>query len=595
VQRRLCRFDGASAGALDWLAARPWAASAILLILTLVCFLPGVVALPPVDRTEVVYASTSRAMLERGDLLDAQLQGERFAYRPIGAFWLQAGAASLLGADARDDITTYRLPSLAGAILAVLATYWLLVPLLGGRGALIAAGLFAVTVPVAVQAQLAISEGPVLPAAVIAQLALLRLYAAKQEERTRGLALLFWTAQGVGILINALAVPILSLCTLLALFAFDRDLAWSRRLRPLTGLPVMLLLGAPWLLVRAHVDGVPFAGLSWSEFLAALGGSQAMKFKAMPLSFTLAFVLGFLPATVLLYPALKGLWRSRSEAVPRFLLAWLIGYLVYLELISSKPALYTVQALFPAAAAAVALVLLAGDPAARRLTWPTPAPIPPPVLVGGGVVALYAGVLWSLGERPSVGVTLGIAGVAALLSASALAGRRRLPHAWLMLGVPGFAAFLGFTFGVFLPSLAKPWPALRIAEAVQPLRSCVAGPVGIVGFREPSANFVLGRSAVHDEPAAVASWAAQRRPGIALVETRWHDAFLAALATRGAALPERVGCVQAFNVMRGCSLAFSIYVTGRNAGERCQLAPAFACRDPLPTSSTGQPRSSRCH
>ena len=163
VQRRLCRFDGASAGALDWLAARPWAASAILLILTLVCFLPGVVALPPVDRTEVVYASTSRAMLERGDLLDAQLEGERFAYRPIGAFWLQAAAASLLGADARDDITTYRLPSLAGAILAVLATYWLLVPLLGGRGRLMAAGLFGITVPVAVQAQLAISEARCCP------------------------------------------------------------------------------------------------------------------------------------------------------------------------------------------------------------------------------------------------------------------------------------------------------------------------------------------------------------------------------------------------------------------------------------------------
>ena len=80
----------------------------------------------------------------------------------------------------------------------MLATYWLLVPLLGGRGALIAAGLFGITVPVAVQAQLAISEGPVLPAAVIAQLALLRLYAAKQDEPTRGLALLFWAAQGVG-------------------------------------------------------------------------------------------------------------------------------------------------------------------------------------------------------------------------------------------------------------------------------------------------------------------------------------------------------------------------------------------------------------
>ena len=81
MQRRLCRFDWASAGALDWLAARRWAASAILLILTLVCFRPGVVALPPVDRTEVVYASTSRAMLERGDLLDAQLEGDQIAFR----------------------------------------------------------------------------------------------------------------------------------------------------------------------------------------------------------------------------------------------------------------------------------------------------------------------------------------------------------------------------------------------------------------------------------------------------------------------------------------------------------------------------------
>jgi 4-amino-4-deoxy-L-arabinose transferase-like glycosyltransferase len=597
VQRRLCRFDEASAGALDWLAARPRAASAVLLILTLVCFLPGVVALPPVDRTEIVYAATSRAMLARGDLLDAQLQGERFPYRPIGAFWLQMATASALGADARDAITTYRLPSLAGAILAVLATYWLLVPLLGGHGALIAAGLFGITVPVAVQAQLAISEGPVLPAAVVAQLALLRIYAAKGDEHTRGLAVLFWTAQGLGVLLNALAVPILSVSTLAALLAFDRSLAWLKRLRPMAGLPLMLLVGAPWLLVRAHVDGgVPFAGLSWSELLAALGGSQAMKFKAAPLSFTLVFVLGFLPGALLLYPALKGLWRTRSEAVPRFLLAWIIGYLAYLELISSKPALYTVQALFPAAAAAVALALLAGDPTNRRLSWPARAPIAPPVLIGAGIAALYAGVLWSLGEGPSPGMAIAILAIASLLSASASAGRLRLPHAWLMLGVPGFAAFLGFTFGVFLPSLAKPWPAPRLANAVEPLRSCVDGPVGMVGFREPSATFVLGEGVSDQNAERLANWAAEKRPGIAIVEARWHDAFLEALAARGAELPYRVGCVEAFNVMRGCQLDFAIYVTGDAAtAAGCAVATTHACKAPPRAASVGQPRSSRCH
>jgi hypothetical protein len=192
-------------------------------------------------------------------------------------------------------------------------------------------------------------------------------------------------------------------------------------------------------------------------------------------------------------------------------------------------------------------------------------------------------------------VALGMAAIAVLLAASAAAGRMRLPHAWVVLGVPGFALFLGFTFGVFLPSLAKPWPAPRIAEAIEPLRSCVQGPVGIVGFREPSAKFVLGAGAAHDSPGRIASWAAERRPGIALVEQRWHDALLEALGARGTALPERVGCVEAFNVMRGCSLAFSVYVTGGNAGERCKLTPEFSCQSPVRASPTGQPRASRCH
>src|SRR4029079_14937216 len=81
------------------------------------------------------------------------------------------------------------------------------------------------------------------------------------------------------------------------------------------------------------------------------------KFHAPPLSFTLGFIVGMLPVTLLLWPALRNLWERRSGPLPRFLFAWIAGYLGYLELLSAKPALYTVQALFPPAAAAVALVL----------------------------------------------------------------------------------------------------------------------------------------------------------------------------------------------------------------------------------------------
>ena len=102
-------------------------------------------------------------------------------------------------------------------------------------------------------------------------------------------------------LLNALAVPILSLATLIALYVMDRRLDWLWRLRPLIGMPLMLAIAAPWLLIRAHFDGgVPFSGLTWGEFIRALGGAQDMKWKAAPLTFTLAFILGFLPGAVLL-------------------------------------------------------------------------------------------------------------------------------------------------------------------------------------------------------------------------------------------------------------------------------------------------------
>jgi 4-amino-4-deoxy-L-arabinose transferase-like glycosyltransferase len=312
-----------------------------------------------------------------------------------------------------------------------------------------------VTPIVALQAELAIPEGPLLLAIVVAQLTLLRLYCARESESGSGtksevgLALAFWTAQGAAILLNALAVPILSIVTLIALYCFDRDLTWLKRLRPLIGVPLMLAIAAPWLIVRAHVDGVPFSGLTWGEFIRALGGAQDMKWKAAPLTFTLGLVLGFLPGALALVPALKGLWERRAiEPLHRFLLSWIAGYLVYLELISSKPALYTVQAMFPAAAAAVALALDRGLPEAAmgdgRLAIPDYMLRPPAWLVALGMTALFGGML-SLRPAGTAAIVLGAIIVTALFTLAASAARARLPAAWLVLSVAGFALFIAFT------------------------------------------------------------------------------------------------------------------------------------------------------
>ncbi|HEY7669347.1 MAG TPA: glycosyltransferase family 39 protein [Hyphomicrobium sp.] len=582
--------------AIDRIAARPRLAGAVLWGLALLCYLPGTLALPPVDRTEVVYAEMSRAMLARGDSLDATFQGERYPFRPIGITWLQMAAGSLLGKSAQSAIATYRLPSLIGGILAVLALWWLLRPLIGNRGALISAALFAVSPIIALQAQLAIPEGPLLLAMVVAQVSLLRLYCAPAPKHEQGLALLFWAAQGSSILLNALAVPILSLATLIALFVLDRDFKWLKRLRPLVGVPLMLLIAAPWLLVRAHVDGVPFSTLTFSELLRALGGAQDMKWKAAPLTFTLAMALGFLPGALLIVPALKGLWENRAFALQRFLLAWIVGYLLYLELIASKPALYTVQALFPALAAAVALALdrpaaqaasdsgqLAIPPLSLRLPW---------WLVLPATIALFAGGLTFAGVAPSFIVVGGATLVAVLFTCAARAMGEGRAATWVTTSIVGFALFNAYTFAVALPHIKIAWPAARIAEAVAPLQRCVVGPVGVLGFREPSSIFLLGPRSITDAE-TIAAWIATGEEAVVAIEDRFQPDVARVLGLRRAKLPPRLGCVTAFNVMRGCPLSFSIYVTGApKLDPGCKLESRFACQGP--PSQTPADATSRC-
>jgi len=584
------RLERDSGALLNRLAAQPRLAAAALLFLAFVTYLPGVLLLPPVDRTEVVYAQSARDMIKRHDLIDATFEGERFAFRPIGIYWLQYGAGKVLGHKAQHWITTYRLPSLIAGILAVLAMWWLTRPLLGERRAIIAAGLFAISPIVALQASLAIPEGPLLLSVVVAQCALLRIYCAAPGDARNGawLAALFWVAQGFGMLLNALFVPLLSLATIIALYIFDRRVDWLRRLQPIWGLPLMLVIAAPWLVIRAHFDGgIPFSELSFVQLFHALTGAQDMKWKAAPLSFTLAAVLGFMPGALLIVPALRGLWNDRQAALQRFLFSWAIGYWAYLELIVSEPALYTVQGMFPAMAAAVALALdrdgrLGIPPLSMKLPW---------WLVLPGTIAIFAVVLGVSRTPPSAAVVMGAALIALLFTVAALAMGTGRANAWVMTSLAGFALFVSFMFGVLMPHIQMAWPAPRIAEAIAPLRRCVTGAVGVAGFREPSTTFVLGHEA-DTNVETISGWMAGGDDAIAVVEDRWQPNLAKALAARSAKAPPRLGCVEAFNVMRGCKLNFSIYATGSGPLDaNCKIDERFACQHPVPATAD---EASRC-
>src|SRR5262249_32078523 len=101
-------------------------ALAVLLVVALLGFLPGFFSVPPIDRDEARFAQATKQMVESGDYVDIRFQDEVRYKKPVGIYWLQAGVvktASALGfPHALTTIWLYRIPSLVGAIGAVLLT-----------------------------------------------------------------------------------------------------------------------------------------------------------------------------------------------------------------------------------------------------------------------------------------------------------------------------------------------------------------------------------------------------------------------------------------------------------------------------------------
>src|SRR5215217_6052162 len=116
------------ASVIDFVAASHVRAVAFLLFCAALLFLPGLFGIPPIDRDEARFAQATKQMVETGDFVDIRFQDEVRYKKPVGVYWLQAAAvetASAMGLPrAQVRIWLYRVPSLIGAIGAVLLTYW---------------------------------------------------------------------------------------------------------------------------------------------------------------------------------------------------------------------------------------------------------------------------------------------------------------------------------------------------------------------------------------------------------------------------------------------------------------------------------------
>lgn len=538
-------------------ACRTWRPFALLVLLCLGLYVPGLVGLPVTDRDEARFAQATRQMLETDDFVRIRFQDEARNRKPAGIYWLQAVAVAALSRAKSNAIGPYRVPSLLAAVAAVLLTFGFGARLVGREAALVGAALLAASLDLTVEAHLAKTDAVLLATAVAAQAALGTIYSAARRGVAPALApmLLFWVAQAAAILVKGPVVPALSALTAIALSVADREWSWLAGLRPLRGLVIVVALVAPWLIAITRDTSGAFLSQSLGhDFMGKIAGAQESHGAVPGYYLALVFVT-FWPGSLFLGGAFAAAWRARTRYEVRFLLAWALPFWLVLELVPTKLPNYLLPA-FPA------LALMAGRALADGVAVA-------PGWLGRGVVAVWtlaslliAATLTFTPMRLGLGIDVAGAVAAAVI---VVYGFYTLRAAWRMpastLGArSALLALLALplAIGIEAPRLNPLWLSREAAAMVARARPPPGLPVAAVGDAEPSLVFMLGTRTALVSPAAAADLVAAAPDMLTLVESREDQAFRRALGTHGLK-PEAIARVAGLDYSNGRRMVLTLY------------------------------------
>ncbi len=545
---------------------------AVLALLCLLLWAPGILSLPALDRDESRFAESSRQMLDSGNYVDIRFGQVPRYKKPVGIYWLQAAATAIAGPVTghmgdHSRIWTYRLPSLLGAMAASLLAFWC-GALFSAEAGLIAGLLLAASLLLTGEATQATTDAALLGTIMLTQGVLLRLWRAAREEApapSLKLVLAGWAALAVGILLKGPVGPGVAAMTLLVLVGWERwekkkfDLAWLSTTRPLRGIALAVVITAPWLIAIAIQSHGAF-------FQQSLGGDFAAKVAegqeghgAPPGYYLLVSSLTFWPAILFVLPGIGLAVTRRSEASIRFLIAWAAGWWLLVELVPTKLPNYVLPSLPPLAILAALwivvgperdtkgwrrfLPMIAAAQALLGLAALAAAPFLLPARYGGGDAP------WPFLAAAGLGGLLGLAGLIL-----ALTGRRLIALAFTIAAalvlIPNLTAGIG-------PLLSQFWFSQQLAQTVARDRQTYDPPPILAGYEEPSMVFALGADAALTDGKGAAEQGLARG-GLALVDDEDRPAFLARLAElQGNADP--VDALSGFNYSRGRTVHVTLY------------------------------------
>ncbi len=545
-----------------------WQPCTGLILLSLALYLPGTAAIPPVDRDEAFYAQTSKQMLRSGDFVRPQFQE-----KPIGIYWLQS-AAVRLAATGDSNIWPYRIPSILGALTAVLLTYWIGQYAFDRVIAFLGAALLASCALLTVLAHLAMIDAVLLACVVGAQGCLARLYFAATQGTigAQRYALGFWVAQGLGILLKGPVLPLMSALTLGGLYTFDwrrtgdssrssttrlvvRGLRWN------WGIPLVLGIVLPWgLAIWAATSGAFYREAILGEILAKMVSGQ--KSHGAPPGYYLVIGMAtFWPASLLVTVALRSAIHNRPQPGVRFCLAWLIPTWIFFALMPTKLPHY-VAPVYPALALLVARAAVTVSTSSAPGFWP--------LLFWTGVLpwCVFTAVAATIAVAAPVLAGAGFDWIS-ILPATAAAGfgavaigylwRGRLKRTAVMTVIGAVAVFAPLLQWV-LPSLDDLWLSRSAARAIAQQRDTAGRPrlVAAVGYQEPSLVFLVDTDITLTSTRSAASFLKEHENALVLISDDKLADFAAATQRLGVR-PAEVWSADGINYTKGRRIRLRLF------------------------------------
>jgi 4-amino-4-deoxy-L-arabinose transferase-like glycosyltransferase len=551
-----------------------WRGPALAALIAFIAGLPGLLAVPPLDRDESRFAQATAQMLESRDFVVIRFQDEPRFKKPVGIHWMQAASVSAFSSPEARHIWAYRVPSLLGAMVAAAACAWGAAAFFGPQAGLLAGAMLGATFLLSTEAFIAKTDAVLCGTTTLAMAALARLYAAARDGPPAGRATpwIFWTALAFATLDKGPVGPMVALLAIIALVIADRRPGWLLRLRPFWGLVLLVAIVGPWAgAVTVATDGGFWSAALVGDLAPKLAGGQETH-GAPPGYHTLFASILLFPVTLLLPAALVTAWRRRGEPGVRFALAWLIPAWIVFELTPTKLVHYplpTYGAICWLAAASLAA------PLGTRVRWIGA------VLASVVGVALAAGVfyllkLYGAGSEDTViaGLCAALLGAAGVVGAYMLLRKTALTATVTALGL-GLLGHAALAAGL-APRLDPLWLSQRTEDAMAkakllPRQGIADAPVTVTGYAEPSLVFALGTPTELGTPDDAAEAIAEDRP--AVVESRQETPFRAALAARHiTALP--VGAVDGLDYSSGKKMTLRIYEAPETAQDVSQQGVA---------------------